>query len=147
MEPHWKLYRTMGKEFCNQLADELYKLLNIEHTVTTPYHPQCNAQAEVANKTIQKYLASFVDKTTLDWEMYLAPLAFSYNTSLHRSIKATPYFLTYGQDARAPSFPNPDIQKYYGESQAAELVSHTAISETIGSTQQHESYFTGRTRS
>ena len=109
-----------GKEFCNNLADELYKLMGIEHTTTTPYHPQCNAQAEVANKTIQKYLASFVDKNTLDWEMYLAPLAFSYNTSLHRSVKATPYFLTYGQDARAPSFPNPDIQKYYGESPAAE---------------------------
>ena len=109
-----------GKEFCNELSKELYKLMGVEHTTTTPYHPQCNAQAEVCNKTIQKYLASFVDKSTLDWEMYLAPLAFSYNTSLHRSTKATPYFLTYGLDARAPSFPNPDIQRNYGESQAAE---------------------------
>ena len=109
-----------GKEFCNDLAKELYTLMDIQHTTTTPYHPQCNAQAEVCNKTIQKYLAAFVDKSTLDWELYLAPLAFSYNTSLHRSVKATPYFLTFGQDARAPSFPNPDIQRYYGESQAAE---------------------------
>ncbi len=38
-------------------------------------------------------------------------MAFSYNTSLHRSIQATPYSLTYGQDARLPSFPNPDIQR------------------------------------
>ena len=133
-----------GKEFCNQLADELYKLLGIEHTTTTPYHPQCNAQAEVCNKTIQKYLASFVDKNTLDWEMYLAPLAFSYNTSLHRSVKATPYFLTYGNDARAPSFPNPDVQRYYGESQAAEwyqtlqLARQLAIQNNMQATQRAE---------
>ena len=109
-----------GKEFSNELANELYKLMDIEQTTTTPYHPQFNAQTEVCNKTIQKYLAAFVDKSTLDWEMYLAPLTFSYNTSLHSTVKATPYFLTYGQDARAPSFPNPDVQRYCGESQAAE---------------------------
>ena len=62
-----------GKEFCNNLAKELYALLQIKHSTTTPYWPQCNAQAEVANKTIQKYLASFMDKTTLDWPIYMAP--------------------------------------------------------------------------
>jgi hypothetical protein len=46
-----------GKEFCNNLAKELYALLKIKHSTTTPYWPQCNSQAEVANKTIQKYLA------------------------------------------------------------------------------------------
>jgi hypothetical protein len=47
----------------------------------------------------------------------LAPLAFSYNTSLHQTIKSTPFFLTYGMDARQPSFPSPDIQRQYGEKQ------------------------------
>ena len=109
-----------GKEFRNKLAAELYKRLDIEHTTTAAYHPQCNAQAEVCNKTIAKYLNSFVDETTLDWEQYLAPMAFSYNTSLHRSIKTTPYFLTYGQDARIPSFPSPDIQRCYSETAAGD---------------------------
>ena len=109
-----------GREFCNALSKELYKLLQIKHTTTSPYWPQCNSQAEVANKTIQKYLASFVDETTLDWPLYMAPMAFAYNTSLHRSIKSTPYFLTFGQEPRYPSFPNPDLQRYYGESDAAQ---------------------------
>jgi hypothetical protein len=107
-----------GKEFRNKLAAELYKRLDIDHTTTAAYHPQCNAQAEVCNKTIAKYLNSFVDETTLDWEQYLAPMAFSYNTSLHRSIQSTPYKLTYGQDARLPSFPSPDIQRCYSETPA-----------------------------
>jgi hypothetical protein len=65
-----------GKEFCNELKKELFYLLQIKHSHTTPYHPHCNAQAEVQNKVIQKYLAAFVDKTTLDWPLYIAPMAF-----------------------------------------------------------------------
>ena len=41
-----------GKEFCNELTKELFTLLQIKHSHTTPYHPQCNAQAEVQNKVI-----------------------------------------------------------------------------------------------
>jgi hypothetical protein len=47
-------------------------------------------------------------------------MAFSYNTSLHRAIKATPYFLTYGLQARMPNFPGPDLQPSYGEDPASE---------------------------
>ena len=50
-----------GKEFCNKIAGELYSLLNIKHTKTSPAHPQCNAQVKVFNKTLAKYLAYFVD--------------------------------------------------------------------------------------
>jgi hypothetical protein len=94
-------------------------LLQIKHSHTTPYHPQCNAQAEVQNKVIQKYLAAFVDKTTLDWPLYIAPMAFAYNTALPRSIKSTPFFLTYGIDARLPSLIDPDLNCYYGQSDVA----------------------------
>jgi hypothetical protein len=96
--------------------------LQTKHLTTSSRHPACNAQAEVANKTIAKYLNSFVDDTTLDWEIYLAPLMFCYNTSFHRSIKNTPYFLTYGQEPRLPNLPTPDLRrKFYGESSSAEL--------------------------
>ena len=111
-----------GTEFRSKLSAELYQLLGTTHLTTTARHPQCNAQVEIANKTIAKYLASFVDDSTLDWELYLPPLMFSYNTSFHRSIKTTPYFLTFGMEPRVPAFPAPDLQrKFYGESDAAEL--------------------------
>ena len=60
-----------GKEFCNQIFKELSSLLQFKHKTTSAYHPQCNAQVEVANKT--KYLASFVDEHTLNWEDYIFP--------------------------------------------------------------------------
>jgi len=114
----WKSFQTMAKNSETNWQPSFTKGSTLN--TTAAYHPQCNAQAEVCNKTIAKYLNSFVDETTLDWEQYLAPMAFSYNTSLHRSIQATPYSLTYGQDARLPTFPNPDIQRCYSETPAGD---------------------------
>jgi hypothetical protein len=42
-----------GTEFVNKLNKEIYKLLDKKHSTTILGHPQCNAQAEVFNKTIK----------------------------------------------------------------------------------------------
>ncbi len=70
-----------GKEFLNKAARELYYKLDTKGTHTAPAQPQCNVQAEVFNKTLAKYMINVVDKSTLNWEWYLAPLMFCYNTS------------------------------------------------------------------
>ena len=84
-----------GKEFCNEIVDTLLALMKIKKTNTTPYHPQTNAQAEVCNKTISAYLKTQVLSSTLDWEQYIASMMFAYNTSYHRSIKSTPFEITF----------------------------------------------------
>jgi hypothetical protein len=108
-----ELVTDQGKEFTNQMAEELFKVLKIRHSTTSSYHPQCNSQAEVCNKTIAKYLADFVDSSTLDWENYVPALMFAYNTSFHRSIQATPFSLTYGIEARLPAFLAPDFRRMH----------------------------------
>jgi transposase InsO family protein len=97
-----ELITDQGKEFTNRMAEHLFSSLNIRHSTTSSYHPQCNSQAEVCNKTIAKYLAAFIDESTLDWEIYVPALMFAYNTSYHCSIKATPSSLTYGLEAGFP---------------------------------------------
>ncbi len=93
----------------------------IQHTKTTLAHPQCNAQVEVFNKIVKQYLASFVDHTTLDWEIFLLALMLSYNTSYHSTIATTLFELLFGERPRLPSFPNPEIQRlHYHESTSAE---------------------------
>ena len=48
---------------------------------------------------------------------------FYYNTSFHCSIKAMPFFLTFGMEAQQPSLPTPDRRrKFYGESTTDELI-------------------------
>ena len=100
-----QIHTDGGKEFVNKLSAELFQLLNVRHTKTSPAHPQCNAQVEVFNKTVKKFLQSFVDDTTLNWETFLPALAISYNTSYHSTIAMTPFELLFGEKARLPSFP------------------------------------------
>jgi len=116
-----QIHSDGGKEFVNKLSKEMFDLLDIKHTKTSPAHPQCNAQVEVFNKTVAKYLSSFVDETTFDWEQYLPALRFSYNTSYHSTIRTTPYELLFGMRPRTPNFPAQDLQRiHYGESFASE---------------------------
>jgi hypothetical protein len=67
-----KIHTDGGKEFVNKLSQELFSLLKVQHTKTTPAHPQSNVQ--VLNNAIKKHLASFVYDCTLDWEKFLPAL-------------------------------------------------------------------------
>ena len=115
-----------GKEFCNNIVEEMLKLMKVKKTTTSPYHPQTNAQVEVCNKTIAQYLATQVSKSTLDWELFLAPMSFAYNTGFHRSIKNSPYAVTYGQQPRTVNFS--EDRRRYGEDLSTELYQRMQLS-------------------
>jgi transposase len=56
-----------GEEFCNEVVNEMLKLMTIKKRTTSPNYPQTNAQVEVFNKTIARYLKTQVDTKTLNW--------------------------------------------------------------------------------
>ena len=94
-----------GREFTNILQTQIWDSLNIEHKVTTPYHPQCNSSAEVFNKTMKHFLATAIldaEDSNLDWELYLAPLSFSYNTAISSTTRVSPFDALFGYDPRVP---------------------------------------------
>ena len=110
-----------GRELCAELTESLLKKLGSLHFKTVPYQPQTNSPAEVANKTIAKYLNSFVDETTLDWEQYVYPLMLSYKTSFHCSILNTPHMLNFGIQAQQLAFVPAGLDtKFYGLKTAEE---------------------------
>ena len=79
--------------------------LNINRTTTTPYHPQCNAAAERFNRTMGQYLRKAIDdsdNSSLDWELYLGPLMLSYNSGVSKSTRMSPFYATFGFDAKLP---------------------------------------------
>ncbi len=127
------------------MAEQLFRSLDVRHSTTASYHPQCNSQAEVCNKTIAKYLAAFVNESTLDWELYVPALAFAYNTSYHRSVKATPFSLTFGMEARLPSFFAPDFQRLHGVDgdllDRLHAARHLAVQHHLEATEVQKSYF------
>jgi hypothetical protein len=85
------------------------QLMEMKHGRISAYHPQCYAQAEVANITIAKFLRNLVDTSRLNWEIFLPPLMFSYSTSVHR----WPFCLTFGPNDVQLDFDQEDFQENY----------------------------------
>ena len=106
-----KVLTDGGLEFCNELQAALLKSLQIKHSITTPHHPQTNAQAEIFNKTMANFLKKAIEDakaSTLDWELYLGPLMFSYNTAVNKSTLVSPFHATFGYDPRVPLWDTPE---------------------------------------
>ena len=55
-----RLHSDQGRQFEGKLIEELCKLLQVEKTHTTPYHPQEDGLVERANRTILNMLATVV---------------------------------------------------------------------------------------
>ena len=93
-----------GKEFANELLNELCKELGILHKTTTPYHPQTNGAVEVFNRTMKHFLATAIEAPFTDWECLLPALRLCYNTSVSKATQMTPFSLVYGMEANMPFF-------------------------------------------
>ena len=58
-----------GTHFCNNQLQKFLKQYNLTHKVTSPYHPQ--RQAEVSNRELKKILEKTVASTRKDWSIKL----------------------------------------------------------------------------
>ncbi len=97
-----------GLEFTNDVLKSILDERKVSHSTTTAYHPQANGQAEVFNRTMGRFLRAMLTEDRLDrkdWPSLISLLQFTYNTSLHRTIKTTPFEVLFGYDPRVPGFP------------------------------------------
>jgi hypothetical protein len=113
-----------GREFDNKVMDELCLIFGVKKKRTSPYHPATNAQVEVYNKTIIKYMKAQLDNnTTLDWEEHIPALALAYNSHVHSLTRETSFYLTYLQDPRLPWFNLEKPRAFYTGSYPSEAFS------------------------
>ena len=99
----WKLHGLLRKvvsnrrpQFVAAFMKELYRLLGIEATMSTAYHPQTNGQTEWVNQKLEQYLQIFVGERQDDWYTLLPLAKFSYNNHIHSSTQQTPFLLNIG---------------------------------------------------
>ncbi len=64
----------------------------------------------------------------MDWEPFVPALAFTYNTSYHRLVKATPFSLTFGLEAQLPAFFASDIDRLHDGSEAGSHLARRGLS-------------------
>ena len=98
-----QLHSDQGRQFESQLVKEVCKLLHINKTRTTPYHPQSDGLVERFNRTLLAMLATCAKDNPLDWEKHVRKVCMAYNTSVQASTGYTPFYLMFGRQARLPA--------------------------------------------
>ena len=82
-----------GTQFTASFFRNVCRILGIHKVFTAEYHPQTNGQAERFNRTIVAAIRNYVSDSQRDWDEWLGPLTYAYNTQVHRSTGTTPFDL------------------------------------------------------
>ena len=91
-----------GREFKNNLMDQVLKQLGIERIFSAPYHPQSNKKLEVFHKYLKPTLKKLCEKDLSNWEEYINQVLASYRVTPNLATAETPFFLVYGRDPNLP---------------------------------------------
>ncbi|CAH8556952.1 unnamed protein product [Dicrocoelium dendriticum] len=104
---HWgapgQLHSDKGSCFESSLVIEVCRLLGIDKTRTTAYHPQGNGQVERTNRSLKSLLKAFADRNINEWDNVLPRCLLAYRSTVHSSTGQTPFLMWTGREARLPS--------------------------------------------
>ena len=109
-----RLHSDQGKCFESAVVRELCRLLGVQKTKTTPYHPQGNGMTERFNRTLLSMLGTLKPEQKMNWAVHVPSLVHAYNCSRHESTGFSPYYLMFLRKPKIPVelllpvFPNDD---------------------------------------
>ncbi len=89
-----------GREFNNQIRQDICKQFNIKQTFITAHHPASNGLVERTNRKIREILRHLAGKFHESWEDWLSHVAASINGSINTYTGKTPHYIIYGFDKR-----------------------------------------------
>jgi len=95
-----KIHSYRGSQFTSDMMREVYRLLNVKQSMTTPYHVSCKGIVDNFNKTIKNLLKKVTAEKSKDWHRYLGPLMFAVRDTPQDSTGFTPFELLYGYQVR-----------------------------------------------
>ena len=96
------IHTDQGSKFNSELMHDICRIFMVEKTRTTPYHPQGNRQVERFNRVIADTLSKYCAEKPQEWDVYLPYITFVYNTTVHRTIGATPYSMIFWEGSAIP---------------------------------------------
>lgn len=94
--PMKSIKTDQGTEY-KGVFDEICKLLNINHTCSTAYHPQTIGALERNHRCLNEYLRIFSNESKSDWDEWIPHYCFSYNTTPSADHEYTPFELIFGR--------------------------------------------------
>lgn len=92
----------VGSQFTSHVIKKITHKFNIQHWITSPYHPQANGKVESTNMVIEGILTKIVKSRFHDWENHLLEAIWDYKTTRENTIGFSPYELVYGKNSTFP---------------------------------------------
>lgn len=121
-----------GTEFKNALMEEITKLCNIKHRLSTAFHHETMGIVERNHRVLNNYFRNYSEKFTTNWPQLIKLYCFSWNTTPNDKIKNyTPHELVYGKSPNLPNFLNfEEIEPIYDlENYAKEIRKNLQVSQ------------------
>lgn len=97
-----RIHSDQGAQFESNLFSELNKLLQIEKTRTTPYHPQSDGMVERFNRTLTKMISMFVDDNHSNWDEQIPYVMMAYRATEQETTGMSPNMLMLGRETSTP---------------------------------------------
>ena len=98
-----RILTDQGSNFMSELFEQVNKLLGVEHSSTTAYHPQTDGLTERFNKTLMMMLSMYTSEEQDDWDEYIPYVLMAYTSSIHPATGQEPFTMLYGRTPRFPS--------------------------------------------
>ena len=90
-----------GPHFTGKVFKTMCASLGLRQSLSSPNHPQSNAQVERQNQLIDNVRCLCLDKPQT-WEAFLGAVQYAHNTSKNATTGYSPFFLVFKQDCNRP---------------------------------------------
>ena len=97
-----RLHSDRAANFRSQVMSELCRIMGVQKSSTTSFHPQGNSRCERVNRTILGMLAKYLSGSHNEWDRHLPLLMLGYRAQIHRSLGYSPFFMMFGREPRLP---------------------------------------------
>lgn len=97
-----KIHSDQGANFLSKVIRELCKLMGIERSRTTPYHPMGNGSCERFNRTLLQMLGCLEADKKRAWKDHLSAITHAYNCTRSSATGFSPYELMFGRMPKLP---------------------------------------------
>ena len=97
------LLSDQGTAFLSKLTLDVYKIMGIQKTNTTVYHPQTDGLVERFHHTLTDMLTKTGAQGGKDWDQCLPYVLFAYHSSPQSATSESLFYPLYGRDPQLPS--------------------------------------------
>ena len=98
--PYW-IKSDRGRQFQSELFEHMCTMLDMQHKVSTPFHPQGNSRVERMVKVVSNLVNCFCQSQS-NWDDRLPLLSLAYRSTIHEVTGYSPNYLMLGREVYLP---------------------------------------------